>query len=168
MAVHEPRWINTKPHSSPKATPVPRGTSLQQSVHCQQGLVQPQTLTSLISLSIMSRQTINSWQKLWFHIQPSRSRNPTVGKVSKAAEAGFFPPSHVQKWWISYQCKHSWYKASHSPLVMSVIWLPSPSISMSEDFWQKFGETKHLHIMTAMWNNMNIYTHWHGTTTLPI
>lgn len=32
----------------------------------------------------------------------------------------------------------------------------------------KVGKMKHLHIMTDSWNNMNIYTCWHGSTKLPI
>lgn len=71
---------------------------------------------------------------------------------------------------MKYCCKSDCYKSSHSPLVMSIIWLPSVrAFPWVRTFGRsKVWKMKHLHIMTDSWNNMNIYTHWHGTTKLPI
>lgn len=139
----------------------------------RQGLVQPPTITSLILLIIISgHRQLAAGEKLCGFIQSLWSKNPTVGKYLKNSWGnlclGFVSPcAEITN---EIQRKSGCYKSSHSPLVMSIIWLPSVRVFPWVGTFgrSKVWKMKHLHIMTDSWNNINIYTHWHGSTKLPI
>lgn len=132
-----------------------------------QETIQSPRITSPASLIIISRcRRLVTGEKLCGFIQSSWSKNPTVRKSLKTSWVCvwvLFPS--VQKLGMKYFFKSGVRRAP--PALYSH--QSSDCLQWVRTFGRsKVGKMKHLHIMTDSWNNMNIYTHWHGSTKLPL